>query len=421
MPAFEYSALEQGGRRISGVITANSAVAARRELRQRGLAPLEVGEAANRAVGAAADRLRSRSAGGLASAAWQRLRRREMTAREQMLFTRQLAALIGASMPVEEVLSLIGEQNQKPYLRRIVLGVRSQVAEGKRLADAMAEFPGSFSGVYRALVAAGEHSGSLATVLARLAEHLEAGQKLRNKITGAMVYPAILTAVAVGVVTLLMTLVVPRIAEQFTGMGMTLPWLTQTMMALSNMLVTGWPILAATCVGVGILTGLALSRPSLRRRWDGLVVRLPGLGGFLRRTEAARFVRTLSILLAEGAVLWDALRAAARASSNLAFKEAIFEVVRDVEAGRALAPALSRGPWIPDLVLYLVAAGERTGQLAEMTGRAADQLEQDIEANIAVGLSLLEPAIILALGVVVVLIVFSILLPILQLNTLALG
>ncbi|WP_417490570.1 type II secretion system inner membrane protein GspF [Maricaulis sp.] len=413
MPAFEYRALDGSGRRTTGLITAESETAARRQLRQQQLAPLAVRRTDARAGSPAAAR---------APGSWRGLvGPRDLSTRELMLVTRQLSALVDAGMPVEESLALVGRQLEKHSMRRILMAVRARVTEGKRLADAMAAEPGSFPPVYRALIAAGEASGGLGLVLSRLADHLEAEQAVSNKVVGALVYPAVLAVVALGVVTMLMLLVVPRIAEQFTGLGVTLPVLTRAMIAISNGLATGWPWILAILAGASLAFGYAFRQPGFRRLFDAHVVRLPLIGPFFRQVEAAAFARTMSILITSGAVLPDALRAAGRASSNHAFREMVAVVVRDIESGRGLSDALTRGGWIPSLVVYMVAAGERSGRLGEMFGRAADQLGQDIDNSITIGLSLLEPGIILVLGTMVVLIVLSILLPILQLNTLVLG
>ncbi len=415
MPAFEYEALNAAGKRTRGLITADSELAARRLLRGQSLAPLSIGRAdASRQTDTAAD-------GSAGASTGISLARTDLSSRERMLVTRQLASLIDAGMPIAEALGLIGNQLDSHHMRRILLAVRSRVTEGERFADALAAFPKSFPPVYCALIAAGEGSGSLGTVMERLADHLEKEAAVRNRITGALIYPALLTVVAIGVVAMLMLFVVPRIAEQFTGMGVSLPALTRFMMGMSEFLVNAWPVLLGLIAVVIIGGGLALSREPVRRQFDSLVAGLPVLGGFLRRAEAARFARTMGILVTSGTVLPDALRAARRSADNLAFKDAVTAVIRDVETGKALSDAMKASRWFPPLMLYMIAAGERSGRLGDMFGRSADQLDQDIDSTITIGLNLLEPGIILVLGGVVVTIVLSILLPILQLNTLALG
>ncbi len=409
MPAFEYEALDARGKTARGLITADSALAARRELRGRAMAPLAIRPAeARRTAGAQA---------GLVEG----LRQQDLSARERMLVTRQLASLLGAGMPVAECLGLLAQQGGRHHMRRVLMAVRARVSEGERLSEAMQAFPKSFPAVYRAMIAAGETAGGLDQVLARLADYLEKEEAIANRITGALVYPVVLSVVAIGVVALLMTFVVPRIAEQFTGMGMALPALTRFMIAASSLLTAGWPVILGGLAVLVFATILLLRQPAIRLKAHGACARLPGLGGFLRQVESARFARTMGILVESGAILPDALRAASKATGNLAFKAKLDAVLGEVESGRALSDALRAQAWFPALMLFMVAAGERSGALGEMFRRAADQMEQEIDGSVTVALNLLEPGIILLLGGVVVVIVLSILLPILQLNTLALG
>lgn len=415
MPAFEYQALDETGRKVRGVITADTEQAARRDLRRKSLAPLAVGRADERKAGS------GDAASGGGESLLDRLRAKNLSPRELMLVTRQLATLIEAGLPVAEAISLVGGQHDKHHVRRALLSVRARVMEGGRLSEALTAFPGSFPPVYRALVSAGEGSGALGRVLERLSDYLEKAQAIRNRITGALIYPAVLTVVALLVVTLMMTVVVPRIAEQFTGMGMALPLLTRIMIALSEfMQIWALPLVGILFAG-GVVLGLMLQRPAVKKPFDGFVLRVPMIGGFMRTTEAARFARTMGILLDSGAVLPEALRAAQRAMSNMALASRVSEIIRDVETGRALSDAMKTSKIFPALMLHMVTAGERSGALADMFERSADQLEQEIDGSVTVGLSLLQPMIILGLGIIVVLIVLSIMLPILQLNTMFLG
>jgi general secretion pathway protein F len=295
--------------------------------------------------------------------------------------------------------------------------VRARITEGERLSDAMAAEPGSFPPVYRAMVAAGESAGGLGLVLDRLADYLEKAEALKRKVGTALIYPCVLGVVALGVVITLLTVIVPRISEQFESMGMSLPAITRFMIALSGFLADHGLTLAAMLAVLALAGGLAWRREGVRKRLHGARLTLPAVGGFERKVEAARFARTMGILIASGAVLPDALRAAKRAAGNLVFQETLGGVIEQVETGRGLADALRGAKAFPPILVYMVAAGERSGRLAEMFQRAAEHLESDIDGAVTAGLSLLEPAIILTMGAVVVLIVLSILLPILQLNT----
>lgn len=406
MAAFEYEALDSTGQRTRGLLSADSEAAARRELRRRRLAPLSVSRAGER------------SGGGLSLSAL--VAPRGLSERDLMGVTRQLATLIDAGMPVEEAVGLVGGQAEKPGVRRVLMGVREKVTEGERLSDAMAAFPASFPPVYRAMVAAGEGAGGLGGVLERLADYLEKADALKRRVGAALIYPAVLAVVALGVVGVLLVFIVPRISEQFGSMGLTLPLITRVMIGISGFLQASWPILLTMMAGTVLAYLVLIRRDPVRRQVDRLQLTLPGIGGFIRTVESARFARTMGILIAAGAVLPDALRAARRASVNLPFQAVIGEVTEQVETGKGLADALRAARWFPPLMVYMVAAGERSGRLDDMFARSAEHLEADIDGAVSVGLSLLEPGIIIVMGAVVALIVLSILLPILQLNTAAL-
>lgn len=404
MAAFEYEALDAAGKRTRGLLSADSEAAARRELRRRRLAPLSVSRADQ--GGARASDLLGRLIGP-----------RPIEARELMGITRQLATLIGAGMPVEEAVGLVGGQDASASASRVLMSVRAKVTEGERLSEAMAAEPRSFPPVYRAMIAAGESAGGLGLVLDRLADYLEKADALKRKVGTALIYPAVLGVVALGVIVTLLTVIVPRISEQFESMGMSLPAITRFMIGLSGFLAAhGLTLVAVLAVAI-LAGGLALRRDAVRKRVHAGRLAVPLLGGFERKVEAARFARTMGILVASGAVLPDALRAAKRAAGNLVFQDTLGGVIEQVETGRGLADALRGARVFPPIMVYMIAAGERSGRLAEMFQRSAEHLETDIDGAVTAGLSLLEPGIILAMGGVVVLIVLSILLPILQLNT----
>lgn len=405
MPAFEYEALDGAGKKARGYLTADSEVAARRELRRRQLAPLKVARAAGDAV---------RKSGEARS-------RKALSKRELMLVTRQLSSLIDAGMPVEEAVGLVAGQVDAQAMRRVLTDLRSRVMEGERLSDAMAAHPGSFPPVYRAMVAAGEMSGGLGAVLDRLADYLEQADAVRRKLQAALIYPAALSVTAITVVAVLLIFIVPRLAEQFDGTGVTLPALTRFLIGLSGFLQASWPILLAGIAVLVLGVLMALRRPAVREARDRIVLRVPVLGSTIRKSEAARFARTMEILLQSGALLPDALKAARRTAGNAAIADRIARVGKDVESGRALSDAFRAAGGFPPLLVYMVAAGERSGTLGEMFGRAAAQVEQELDGSMTVFLNLLEPMIIVIMGVIVTGIVLSILLPILQLNTLALG
>lgn len=408
MPAFEYEALDPAGKRTRGLLSADSEIAARRELRRRRMAPLALHRAGQRV-----------SAGGLSLP--QIVAPAGLKPADLMGVTRQLATLVAAGMPVEEAVGLIAGQAEKTPVRRILMTVRGRVTEGERLSDAMAEHPASFPDVYRAMVAAGESSGGLAQVLERLADYLEKSEALKRRIGVAMIYPAVLGALALIVVGVLMVFIVPRIAEQFTSLDVTLPLITRIMIVLSEFLQAAWLWLVLGLIGAGIALAILIRRPGVKRALDGLVLSLPGLGKFVKRIESARFARTMSILIASGAVLPDALRAARRATANAPFQDRLAVVIEQVEQGAGLSDALRATGWFPPLMVYMIASGERSGRLDDMFARAATHLDAEVDSAVGVGLALLEPGIIIVMGGLVAAIVLSILLPILRLNTLAMG
>ncbi|WP_421792879.1 type II secretion system inner membrane protein GspF [Hyphobacterium sp.] len=408
MPAFEYTALDTAGKRAKGFLNADSEVAARRELRRRNLAPLKVGRADEKAAsrpGASASLLPARG----------------LSRRDLMVFTRQFASLVEAGIPVEEALGLLSQQAEKPALRRVLSSVRSRVQEGSRLAESLSDHPASFPAVYRAMISAGESAGGLARVLNRLADYLEKADVVRRNIQAALVYPAALAVTAIFVVCALLVFIVPRIAEQFDGTGVSLPLPTQILIGLSGFLQAYGLYLLVALAAMVLLGTVALRSDAAKLQCDRLMRRLPLMGGWSRDMEAARFARTVAILIQSGAVLPDALRAAGRAAGNRAFALAIEDVVKNVETGTGLSEALRRQDWFPGLLVHMVAAGERSGALGDMFERAALQLEQDVDGRTSMALNLLEPAIIIIMGAIVTGIILSILLPILRLNTLALG
>ena len=399
MSVFEYSALDGRGRTRTGTVAAASAREARALLEQRQLVPVRL-EPARQAA--------ARAAGG------------RFTARDLALLTRQLATL-AASAPLEEALRTIGSQSDRRGVRRVVMATHAQVLEGYRLADAMAQQGNAFPPLYRAMVAAGESSGALPQILERLAELLERQQQLRARLAGALVYPAALAFTAVLVVAALMGFVVPKVVEQFESMGRALPWLTRAVIAVSDAIAQwGWLGLALLAVaGVAFLR--LLRREDFRMRFDGLLLRLPLLGRVLRDLHAARMARTLAIMLESGLPLLEGLSITARTVGNRVLRAATATMVTAIDEGSSLSSAMRRAGVFPPTLLYMASSGEGSGRLAPMLGRAADYLEREIDTVSAAALSLLEPAIIVALGGVVALIVLSILLPILQFNSLALG
>lgn len=400
MPSFDYAALDRAGRTVTGVIEAGAADSARTQLERRKLVPLQVEPAATRRA---------------ASARPARIRAGELS-----LVTRQLASLV-ASMTLEEALHTVGSQATRRNVREVLLAVHAEVVEGFRLSEAMGRQPRSFPALYRAMVAAGEGTGALPVILERLADLLEREQQVRSQLFTALAYPAALALTAVGVVLALMTFVVPRVVEQFDSMGRELPWLTRFVVGLSEFLGSwGLPLLALLVVA-SLAAARLLRQPAARLRVDTAVLRLPLLGRLLREVHAARMARTLAIMLESGLPVMEGLAITARTVGNRRLRLATESMAAAIREGGSLSAAMRRAGVFPPTLLYMAASGEDSGRLAPMLERAADYLEREFNTFTRAAMSLLEPAIIVVLGGVVAVIVLSILLPILQFNTLVLG
>ena len=403
MAVFDYEAISGDGTRASGVITADSARAARKELRLRQLSPLEVREARDKKIGTRFFR------GG------------KMSGGDLVLITRQLAMLVAAGSTVEEALGAIAAEAEREQTRRVLLSVRGAVQEGFSLSEALGKAPRAFPPYYRAVIAAGQASSRLGDVLERLATHLEKSRKLQRKLMSALIYPAVLAFVAMVVVSLLLVFVVPAVVEQFDTIGQELPALTEAVIAISRFM-RGWGLLVLPLIfvtGWGVRRMLAV--PSVKLSWDRFVLGLPMFGKVMRSVNAAQFSRTFATLSGSGATVPDALIAAKGAVGSEVFKRAVVQVRRQVEEGQPLHRAMRATEVFPPMLVHMVASGERGGDLPAMMGRAADYMEEELDSNATVALGLVEPLLIVLLAGVVALIVLSIMLPILQLNTLAIG
>ena len=405
MADFDFLAIDTRGQETRGHVAAETIEAARRSLDRRRLyvVRIEPGEAPT---------ARGRPLFGLTLGA------PKMSGKQLTLFTRQLATLNRVA-PLEESLRTITRQTEQERVQAVVQSVHAGVVEGRRLADAMAREPKSFPPLYRAMVAAGEGSGSLPSILDRLAILLERQAEIRGKLLTALAYPTILALVALGVVVALMMFVVPQVVEQFDDVGQTLPLLTRLVIALSDLLVNWWWLMLGAVIAAGLLVWLALRRPAIRLAFDSRLLRIPLLGRLLRDLHAARMARTLSTMVASRLPLLEGLTLTAGTIHNRRLRIASDEIAEAVRGGGSLSAAMRRAGVFPPLLTYLAASGESAGKLDEMLERAADYLEREFDRFTATALSLLEPAIIVLMGGIVATIVLSILLPILQLNTLA--
>ena len=371
-------------------------------LRARGLIPIEVDAIIPEA----------------ASSQARRFKRRLLAPQELALLTRQLAGLLVSGLPLERALAALAEDADRAEVGHMLSAVKSEVAGGHSLAMALSQHPREFSPIYRALIAAGEDSGNLGTVLASLADYLESSQALRGKLIQAMAYPAIVVVVAITVVVLLLTYVVPQVVGVFQGAHQKLPILTRGLIAVSDFLRHwGWGI-AVLLVAGGVLARQALKLPGPRAALDGFLLRSPLLGRLVRGLNTARFASTLAILTAAGVPILRALQAAIDTVSNTVLKADAQEALALVREGSTLSAALALHKRFPPVLITFIRLGEQTGTLPQMLDRAAEQHGQEVQRRAFTLVTILEPLLILGMGVLVLIIVMAVMLPIIQLNNL---
>lgn len=402
MGAFEYTAVDGSGRQRRGVLDGDTARQVRQTLRERDLIPLAVSEVVEK------------DTSGQARISL----RRGISPMDLALVTRQLATLVRSSMPLEESLLAVSQQSEKPRLKSILLGVRSRVMEGHSLAEGLAEFPQAFPELYRATVAAGEQSGHLDAILERLADYAETRQQLRQRVMHALIYPTILTVLAVVIVSGLLVYVVPQVVGVFENTGQELPGLTSALISMSDFLRDHGGVLLTLLVVVAFALRRILKQPGPRRRYHRLLLRLPLIGRLTRGINTARFTRTLSILAGSGVPVLEALRISGEVVNNIPMREAIEETSLRVREGAPIGASLGVSRLFPPMTMHLISSGEASGELENMLERAAVNQEREVDSLIATMLSILEPALILAMGAMVLIIVLAILMPIFELNQL---
>lgn len=400
MAVFRYEALNNDGKLSKGSIEADSARAARNQLRAQGLSPITVEEIEQRPAHRTS------------------YFTRELSPREVMLLIRQLASLLQARLALASALTALIEQAEKPFLRERVSSIRSEVLAGKPLHQALGMFPKAFPELVIATVAAGEHTGNLGTVLEKLADALEARHALGQKVSAAFIYPAIVTLVALLVVIGLLTYVVPQVVAVFENTHQQLPTLTIIMIGLSNAL-RQWGWLMALTIGfAAFLFRKALTLPNFRMAVDEHLLKTPLIGPFIRAVNTARLASTLAILVGSGVPILKALTAANRTLCNSALQEAMHSVHERVKEGSSLSKALGKSGLFPPVLTHLVASGEATGQLSTMLERASQTQRAEVERKALWLTSLLEPMLILVMGLVVLMIVLAVMMPIIEVNQL---
>jgi general secretion pathway protein F len=406
MPAFRYDALAHDGSANTGLLDAESAKQARSQLRARGLVPVDV-QPVVQGNGDAAEKK------GIVLFATGRLNNLE-----RALFTRQLASLLQSGLPLERALTALGEEAERESAHQLIAQVRSEVASGSSFASALSQHPRDFDELFRAVVGAGEESGQLGTVLAELADYLENRQALRSKLITSLTYPIIVFVVAILIVALLLGYVVPQVITVYANAKQKLPLLTTVMMSLSDILRGYWWLILAVCIVATLVVRTIYRTEPGRLRIDAMWLKLPVLGRLSRSLNTARFASTLAILVNSGVPILRALLAAAQTVTNSLMKNDVEESITLIREGSTLASALALRKRFPPVLLMFIKLGEQTGQLPQMLKRAAKQHSDEVERRTSTLTAILEPVMILAMGVVVLLIVLAVLLPIMQLNSL---
>ncbi len=404
MGAFEYTAVDAAGKQHKGVLEGDTAKQVRQQLRERKLLPMSVSEAAEReSTRQSSFTIKS----GLSAA-------------DLAVLTRQLATLVQSGMPLEESLAAIGEQSENARMKSIVLGVRARVREGFSFADGLKDFPRAFPDIYRATVEAGEQSGHLDAVLERLADYTESRQELSQTVRNAMIYPTVLLSFCLLIITLMMAYVVPKVVGVFTNSGQELPTPTAVLIATSDF-VQGWGWLLLILLGAAAFGFYRLLQlPGPRRRWDAFLLQLPIVGRIVRGLNTSRFTRTFSIMTGSGVPILEGLRISSAVITNVPMRESVEEAALRIREGAPIGASLGAGKQFPPLCIHLISSGEASGELESMLGKAAGQQEREMDGLIATLLNILEPAMIIFMGVIVLAIVVALLLPIFEMNKLVL-
>lgn len=417
MASFQYLAIDTRGKIQKGVLEADTARQARQSLREKNLIPTEVKPYDNKK---AAFEFKAGSSYSLNSFK-NFLVRRSLSNKELTLITRQLATLFNAGLPIAEVLNAVAEQTTNPQAKSILLSVKTKVLEGHSLASALREHPQSFSSLYCSIVASGEKSGSLAPVLERLADYTEQQFKLKQKIIHALIYPGALICVSLGIVIFLLEYVVPKMVSVYSHMNQTLPSLTRILIAASNNIKSfGLYLLLLLIMGIWGLRRALNKNPEWRETFHRFLLRLPFLGSSIKTINTARYARTLAMLSSAGVPILEGMTAAAHLVSNIPIRKGVEEATKHVREGAAIHLALKQTTFFSPMSIHLIASGEASGQLEALLERTALQQEDEISRLIDTLLTLFEPALILMMGAIVLFIVLAVLLPIFELNQIAL-
>lgn len=405
MGVFEYEAMAKSGKNVRGVIDADTPAAARRKLREQDLYPTKLSQSnAKAAAGASAPDER-----GTLTA--------RVSQRDLSLMTRQLAVLLQAGMPLVEALGALMDQTANPRLRKVIFAVRDKVNEGVTLGDALSAHKRIFSELYVNMVRAGEQSGALETVLFRIADITERADRLKRKVTSMLAYPILMALVGVSIVTFMMTFVVPKIVKIFTTQKRELPFITTFMINMSQFIRDWWFLIVGGMIGVFVLWRFWVSRPEGRMRWDKIKMRLPLFGPLYVKMISTRFARTLGTMLQSGLTMMNSLDVVKSVLGNRVVEASMDDVKSGVRRGRDLTIPLRETGHFPPMLIHMVELGQRSGEIENMLIKVADTYDEDIEMTVDGIVSLLEPLMILVMGVFVGLLVLSILLPIFDISS----
>lgn len=406
MPAFNYLALDARGRQKKGSLEGDSARQVRQQLREQGFTPLSVEATVKRSADQKTGEVRKYS-------------RQRLSSVDLALVTRQLATLIQAALPIDEALSAVAKQTEKPRIKSMLLEIRSKVKEGFSLADSLTQFPYAFPELYRATVRAGEHSGHLDLVLEQLADYTEQSSDTQKKIKGALIYPVVITIFSIGIVVLLLNFVIPKMVTVFENSSQELPALTAALISASEFLQAYGFVLLLGIIAVAVGFKQALSRrQSFRRKVHLMLLRVPLVAKIIRGINSARVASTLSILARSGVQLVEALQIAAQVTSNLCIRQAVEQAADMLREGSSLNHALGQSKYFPPMMIQMIASGESSGELDSMLGRAARNQERELENLIGTIVSLFEPLMMVFMGIVILVIVLAIMMPIISMNNL---
>lgn len=399
MGAYQYNALKKNGSTSKGVLEADSERHARQLLRDQGLIPTHVNILTQQRSGSAT-------------------KKGKISAADLSLFTRQLATLLAAGIPVEESLRGVSEQTEKDKVRELIIGVRAKVLEGYGLAQAMSHYPQAFPELYRATVGSGEQTGHLDVVLEKLADYTENQQQTRQKVQQALIYPIIMIIVSTAIISFLLSFVVPKIIEVFTSSGQTLPEMTEILIKISYF-VKSYGLYALVTIILAIMAfKKSLNNIKIKTAWHRLLLRLPIVSYLIKTINVARYIHTFGILFAAGVSVLETMRVSASLVTNVIMRHAFDTATIKVREGSGISEALKETGYISPMAIHLIASGEKSGQISGMMERAASHLDNEVKRLIDTSLTLLEPLVILIMGAVVLFIVLATLLPIFSMEQL---